>query len=51
MFYVTANANSIVYNLIQIKNGITKHVYVNEKIMVIAENIIVGSLAHVFVRR
>ena len=51
MCYVIVNANSIVYNLIQIKNGIIKYVYVNEKIMVIAEKILVGILAHVFVRR
>ena len=51
MFYVIVNANSVVYNLIQIKNGIVKYVYVNEKIMVIAEKIIIGIRAQVFVRR
>ena len=34
----------------QIKNGIIKHVNVNVKIIVSAEKIIVGILAHLFVR-
>ena len=44
------NANSIVQYVIQIKNGITKHVNVNVKIIVRAKAIMVGILAHVFVR-
>ena len=44
------NANSIVQHVIQIKNGIMKHVNVNINIIISAENIIVGILAHVFVR-
>ena len=50
MFHVIANANSIVRNVIQIKNGIIKHVNVNVKITVIAEKIAVGILANVLVR-
>ena len=46
MFHVTAN--SIVQHVIRIKNGIIKHVNVNVKIG--AKKIIVGILAHVFVR-
>ena len=44
------NANSIVQYVIHIKNGIIKHVNVNVKIDVSAQKIIVGILAHVFVR-
>ena len=44
------NANSIVQHVIQIKNGIIKHVNVNVKIIVSAKEIIVGILAHVLVR-
>ena len=40
------NANSIVQYKVQIKNGILKHVNVN----VSAKKIIVGILAHAFVR-
>ena len=40
------NTSSIVQHVIQIKNGIIKHV----KIIVNAKNIIVGFLAHAFVR-
>ena len=43
------NANSIVQHVIEIKNGIIKHVNVNVKIVVRAKSIIVGILAHVFV--
>ena len=39
------NANSIVQHVIQIKNGINKHVNVSVKLMVSAKNIIVGILA------
>ena len=44
------NANSLVQHVIQIKNGILKHVNVNVKITVHAKKIIAGILAHVFVR-
>ena len=44
------NANSIVQFVIEIKKGIIKHVNVNVKIIVRAKKIIVGILAHVFVR-
>ena len=44
------NANSIVQYIIQIKNGIIKHVHVNVKIIVHAKKIKVGILAHVFVK-
>ena len=44
------NSNSTVQHVIQIKNGIIKHVNVNVKIIVSAKEIIVGILAHVFVR-
>ena len=43
-------ANSIVQHVVQIKNGIMKHVNVSAKIIVRAKRIIVGILAHVFVR-
>ena len=39
-----------VQHVIQIKHGIIKHVNVNVKIIVHAKKIIVGILAHVFVR-
>ena len=48
IFNVTVNANSIVQLAIQFKNGITKLVNVNVKV---AKRIIVGILAHVFVRK
>ena len=44
------NANSIVQYVIQIKNGIIKHVNVNIKIIISEKKIIAGILAHVFVR-
>ena len=50
MFYVIVNANTIVQHVIQIKTGIIKHVNVNVKIIVSTKKIIVGILAHVFVR-
>ena len=37
-------------HVIQIKNRIIKHVYVNVKIIIGAKKIIVGILAHLFVR-
>ena len=42
--HVIINANSILKYAIQIKNGITKHVNVNAKIIVSAKKIIVGIL-------
>ena len=50
IFPVTINANSIVQNVIQTKNGIIKHVNMNVKIIVHAKKIIVGILVHVFLR-
>ena len=47
---MTANENSIVQHVIQIKNGIIKHVNVNVTIVVSPKKIMVGILAHVFVR-
>ena len=44
------NANSIVQHVIQINNGIIKHVDVNVKTIISVKKIIVGILAHVFVR-
>ena len=48
-FHVIANRNSRVQHVIQIKNGIIKHVNVNVKIISV-KKIIVAILAHVFVR-
>ena len=45
-----ANANSILQNVIQIKNERIRHASVSVKIIVHAKRIIVGILAHVFVR-
>ena len=45
-----ANTNLIVQQLIQIKNGVINHDNLNVKIIVSAKMIIVGILAHVFVR-
>ena len=50
IFHVIANANSIVQYENQIENGIIKHANVNVKIIIQAKKIIVGILAHVFVR-
>ena len=36
--------------IIQIKNGMIKHVNVNVEIIVSTKNIIVGNVAHVFLR-
>ena len=50
IFLVIAEANSLVQHVIKIKNRITKHVNVSIKFFVSARKIIVGILAHVFVR-
>ena len=50
IFHVTVYANSIVQHVIRIKNEIIYHVNVNEKIIKNVKKIIVGILAHVFVR-
>ena len=50
IFHVIANTNLIVQHVIKIKNGRIKHVNMNEKIIIITKKIIVGILAHVFVR-
>ena len=44
------NANSILQYVVQIKNGIIKHVNVNGKIIASAKKSIAEILAHVFVR-
>ena len=44
IFYVIVDANSIVQHLIQIKNGITKGVNVNVKIIISVKMIIVRIL-------
>ena len=44
------NADSEVQHVIQIKNGIIKHVDMNVKIIISAKKIIDRILAHVFVR-
>ena len=44
------NANSIVQHLIQSKNGIIKHFNVNSKSIISVKKIIVGAIAHVFVK-
>ena len=45
------NANSIVKHVIQIKNGIIKHVNMNVKIIVSSKKVIAGIPAPVFVRK
>ena len=49
IFHVIVNANSIVQHVIQIKNGMRKHVNVILKILK-AKKIIVAILVHVFGR-
>ena len=44
ILHVFVNANLLGQLVIQIKNGITKHVNVNAKTIVYAKNIIVGIL-------
>ena len=48
---MTVNANSIVQYVIQIKKGIIKHVNMHVNIIVRADKITVGILAHSFVRQ
>ena len=50
IFHTIVNANPIIQHVIQIKNGIMKHVNVCVKIIVHAKKIIGGILAHVLVR-
>lgn len=49
IFSVTVNANSLVQHVIQITNGIMKHINLSVKVIVSENEIIVGILAHVFV--
>ena len=49
IFHVTVNANAIVQLAFQAKNGITKLVNVNVKIIVHAKRIIVGILRYGFI--
>ena len=44
------NVNSIAEYVIQIKNRVIKQVNLDVKVIVSAEKVIVGILAHVFVR-
>ena len=44
------NENLIEQHVIQNKNGITKHVNGNVKIVIIVKKMISGTLAHVFLR-
>ena len=48
IFNAIVNGNSIVQHVVQIKNGIIKHVNVDVKTNISAKKIIVGILAHVF---
>ena len=50
IFHVIVNTNSVVQPVIKIKNWIIKHANVNVKVIVHGKNIVVGILAHVFVR-
>ena len=50
MFHVVLSANCIVQHVIQIKNGILINVNFSVKGILCAKKIIVGILAHVFVR-
>ena len=50
IFHLIVAANSIVQYVIQIINGIIKHISVNMKIIARAKKIIVGILAHVSVK-
>ena len=47
---MNVNANVIVQHAIQNRTEIIKHLNVNVKIIISVEKIIVGILAHVFVR-
>ena len=49
ILHVFVNANLLGQLVIQIKNGITKHVNVNAKTIAYAKNIIVGILSYLFV--
>ena len=50
IFHEILNANLIVQHVIQIENGVMKHVIVSVKIIAHTKKIIVGILEHVFVR-
>ena len=50
IFHVIVNANSLVQHVVQIKNGIMKHVNVSVKIIAHAKKIITGILAHALVK-
>ena len=50
IFNLMVSVNSIIKNVIQIKNRIMKDVNVSVKIIVHAKKIIVGILANIFVR-
>ena len=50
IFHVILNENLIEQHEIQNKNGITKHVNGNVKMIISVKKIISGMLAHVFLR-
>ena len=50
IFHVIVKAKSTVQQIIQINNGVIKHVNVNVKIIINAKKIITGILAQAFVR-
>ena len=50
IFHLVVNANSIVQHVIQIKNGIMKHVNMSVKFIISAKKILVGILAHACLR-
>ena len=50
IFHEILNANLIVQHVIQIENGVMKHVIVSVKIIAHTKKIIVGILEHIFVR-
>ena len=48
-FHVIVNTDSIVQQIIRLKNGMMKHVNVNVKFIITVKKIIVGILAYLFV--
>ena len=50
IFHVIANTNFILQHVIQIKDGIIKHINANLKIIISAKKIIVSILASAFVK-
>ena len=50
IFHVIGNTNFILQHVIQVKNGIIKHINANLKIIINAKKIIVRILASAFVK-